>query len=185
MLYTGGTSTTTTCKTGRMTRAGAARIAVFNQCGLGSGSKVIPVAPPPPFWRFRSLWFQLDFAPNRLLVPRIGSAALRLSFEVTYDFGLQSPHFPNAGRRCSGPGASRLQPQNTELELRPRARLSRFGLAFSSCCCNIGLLLQYWLVCAAVATSQVDLRAARDLVGHFTRVGTPITTGGGELAHTM
>jgi len=45
--------------------------------------------------------------------------------------------------------------------------------------------LQYWLVFAAVATSQVDLRAARDLVGHFTRVGTPITTGGGELAHTM
>jgi hypothetical protein len=30
-----------------------------------------------------------------------------------------------------------------------------------------------------------DPFAARDLVAHFTRVGTPITTGGGELAHTM
>lgn len=36
-----------------------------------------------------------------------------------------------------------------------------------------------------VALRPCDLSSARDLVAHFTSVGTPITTGGGELAHTM
>ena len=36
-----------------------------------------------------------------------------------------------------------------------------------------------------VALRPRDLSAARDLVAHFMSVGTPITTGGGELAHTM
>ncbi len=37
----------------------------------------------------------------------------------------------------------------------------------------------------ADALTLRDTSAARDLVAHFTSVGTPITTGGGELAHTM
>jgi hypothetical protein len=40
-----------------------------------------------------------------------------------------------------------------------------------------GLLYLHAAVC--------NIFAARDLVAHFSRVGTPITTGGGELAHTM
>jgi hypothetical protein len=42
-------------------------------------------------------------------------------------------------------------------------------------------------VCSLLLTALnlCHVTAARDLVAHFTSVGTPITTGGGELAHTM